>query len=111
MKGSRDDGDFIMGLLNLLLFNAFKPSGSGEMHPVHEDIIAELPLKVRMVLSQFDLEAKTTVYAVCPDCHYTHPPHFRLGETVPQYRSTCNNRRNPESEEECGARLLRGNSD
>lgn len=106
MKGSRNDGDFMMGILNILLFHAFQPLNGGRMDPVHEDIIAEIPEKVRMALSQFDLEAKTTIYAVCPECHFTYPP---IGDTSPKYPLTCNNRRDLGSEE-CGTRLLQGNA-
>ncbi|KIM72550.1 hypothetical protein PILCRDRAFT_31963, partial [Piloderma croceum F 1598] len=70
---SRNDGDFIMGLINIILFLAFTGPG-GEVTPTHEDIIAQMPQNIQQVLSKFDLDSRTTTYAVCPACHCTYKP-------------------------------------
>lgn len=102
---SRNDGDFIMGLLNILLYFAFS-SNDGKMDRDHKDIITELPSNIRAALSKFDLNAKTTVYAACPKCHYTYAPTFAQGDSAPRYPLYCTNRRRPESDE-CAEPLLR----
>ena len=93
---SRNDGDFIMGLINIILFLAFSGPG-GEVTPKHEDIIAQMPQNIQQALSKFDLDSRTTTYAVCPACHCTYKPRYNKGSLVPIYEETCRNRPTPES--------------
>lgn len=102
----RNDSDFVMGLLNILVFSAFDPSGLGNLAPHQQDIISDLPNNIRGALSKFELEAKTTTYAVCPACHCTYKPHFIEGDSLPQYPPLCTNKPNFTSEE-CSEPLLR----
>lgn len=81
----RNDGDFVMGLLNILVFNTLNPNGTGLLTPSQQDIIADLPKSICTALSRFNLEAKTTIYAVCPACHCTYKPYFVDGNPLPQY--------------------------
>ena len=53
---SRNDGDFIVGIINIILFLAFV-NPAGEMTPNHEDIIAQIPQSIREALSKFDLDS------------------------------------------------------
>lgn len=93
---SRNDGDFIMGLINIILFLAFTGPG-GEISPKHEDIIAQMPQNIQQALSKFDLDSRTTTYAVCPACHCTYKPRYNKGSLVPIYDERCRNRPTPES--------------
>jgi hypothetical protein len=102
---SRNDGDFIMGLINIILFLAFV-NPAGEMTPNHEDIMAQIPQSIREALSKFDLDSRTTTYAVCPACHCTYKPRFSKGSLIPIYDEICRNRPSSESGP-CGEPLLR----
>ncbi|KAJ7259355.1 hypothetical protein C8J57DRAFT_1073096, partial [Mycena rebaudengoi] len=41
-------------------------------HQTH--VLQQLPKSLRTALNTFKLDAKTTVYAACPACHFTHAP-------------------------------------
>ena len=93
---SRNDGDFIMGLINIILYLAFADPTSA-MAPKHEDIIAQMPQSIREALSKFNLDSRTTTYAVCPACHCTYKPQFTKGSLMPVYDALCHNQPTPES--------------
>lgn len=103
---SRRDGDFLLGLLQIVLTLAFQPLDGRMMRPQHQDILTQIPDSIRTALSKFDLDAKTTTYAACPACHCTYEPQFRNGSTDPVYPANCTNKETPESEE-CGEQLCR----
>lgn len=103
------DGDMIMGLVNIILFLAFQQP-DGVLRSRHEDIISEMPQSIEAALSRFDLDSRTTVYAVCPSCHFLYKPTFKIGSTIPVYAEICTNHPHLESSE-CGDRLLREGSD
>ena len=104
MSSSRRDGDFIIGLLNIILFLAFQRT-SGPMEPRHANVLAQMPQSIRAAISKFDLESQTVVYAVCPKCHCTYKPRYDSGSTRPIYDRSCTNRPMPESSI-CGEPLL-----
>lgn len=107
---SRNDGDFIMGLLNILLFYAFSSDGDNVLDLRHREILEEMPGEIRSVLSKFDFQSKTTIYAVCPNCHCTYAPIFDPGDSTPRYPSRCIHSSNAESAP-CGAQLLSNSKD
>ena len=76
-----------------------------EAHQRHEDIISEMPQNVSAALSKFDLDSRTTIYAVCPACHCIYKPAFKTDSAVRVYPEFCTNHPHPESAE-CGERLL-----
>ena len=90
MDVSCNDGDFIMGLINIILFLAFSGPGS-EATPKHEDIIAKMPQNIQQALSKFDLDSCITTYVVCPACHCTYKPQYNKGSLVLIYDKTCHN--------------------
>jgi len=101
MGVSRRMGDFILNVIRLLLAWACK------VHPNARQfsILDQLPSTVETILARFDLNGKTTTFAVCPMCHCTYPPTFLPGSTVPQYPITCENYPYPDSDA-CGSPLL-----
>ena len=99
MGVSRQRGDFILNVVRLLLVWVCKGS-------MHHSILDQFPSTVETILGRFDLNGKTTTFAACPACHYTYPPTFLSGSTVPQYPTTCNNCPYPDSEP-CGSPLLK----
>lgn len=109
MGVSRRDGDMIMGLVNVILFLAFQQP-DGILQSRHEDIISEMPQNVSAALSKFDLDSRTTIYAVCPTCHCIYKPAFKTDSAVRVYTEFCTNHPHPESAE-CGERLLHRGSD
>lgn len=96
MDLSHNDGDFIMGLINIILFLAFSGPG-GEITPKHEDIITQMLQNIQQALSKFDLNNHTTTYAVCPACHCTYKPWYKKGSLVSIYDEMCCNWPTPES--------------
>ena len=102
---SRNDGDFIMGLLNILLFYAFSSDGDSILELHHQEVLREMPGNINSVLSKFDFQSKITIYAVCPKCHCTYAPLYNPGDSTPQYPSHCTHSPNAESGP-CGAKLL-----
>lgn len=106
--GSRAHGDFLVSLLSIGFYWAFQPPNSQPMDSRHQSTIAQMPANIREVLSHFDLESRTVIYAVCPTCHCTYAPQFALGNDTPEYPSHCTHRPTPESGV-CGQPLLRRN--
>ena len=87
---SRNDGDFFMGVLNILVFQALQPFSGQPLDSRHEHTITQLPGSIWAALSKFDIDTKTIVYAVCPKCHCTYPPQTSLGEsTTPSTHHTA----------------------
>ena len=81
VSASRNDGDFIMGLLNILLFYAFSDGDNvSDLH--HREILKEMPGDICSVLSKFTFQSKMTIYAVFPNCHCTHAPIFDPGDST-----------------------------
>ena len=62
------------------------------------------------LLSKFDLESHTVIYAVCPTCDCTFKPQFSNGPDSPTYPSTCTNVPYPGAGL-CGQQLLHGTID
>ena len=105
VSASRNNGDFIMGLLNILLFYAFSSDGDSILELHHQEVLGEMPGNINSVLSKFDFQFKTTIYAICPKCHCTYAPLYNPGDSTPQYPSHCTHSPNAESGP-CGAKLL-----
>lgn len=103
MGVSRRDGDFLLKLLNMILFLAFTTG-----RPIHahgEEVMKQMPQEIRNLLSKFDLESRTVIYAVCPTCDCTYEPQFPNGPDLPAYPSACTNIPHPGADI-CGQRLL-----
>ncbi|KAF7330467.1 hypothetical protein MVEN_02485900 [Mycena venus] len=72
-----------------------------------QHVLGQLPRSLRAALDTFKLDAKTTVYAVCPSCHFTHAPkeHRITGDRV--YLSVCDNYvLEPDGQRQCSKPLL-----
>lgn len=52
-----------------------------------EKIIASMPRDIRTVQSAFDLMPRTTIYASCPQCSFTHKPSYH--SNIATYPSRC----------------------
>ena len=76
ISASWNDGDFIMGILNILLFQAVQPLNGGLLDSCHEDLILQMPSNIHAALSKLDLNNKTVIYAVCLRCHCTYTLHI-----------------------------------
>ena len=101
---SRQMGNLILNLVNLTLRWAFKdPQENLTEH--QSSILKRISTTVETVLSKFNLDGKTTVFATCPECHCTYTPFFQLGSNTSSYPATCSNRPYPDADV-CGASLL-----
>lgn len=107
MGVSRRLGDLMLGLLIILIHQFFHFQGNGGSRK--QDIIDQIPVTMASALKKFNLDFKTTIYAVCPDCHFTYAPRFLPGSDSPIYPSECLN--NPTPESVCNAKLLNDPAD
>ena len=55
---SRNDGDFFMGVLNILVFRALQPFSGQPLDSRHEHTITQLPGSIWAALSKFDIDTK-----------------------------------------------------
>ncbi|PPQ89924.1 hypothetical protein CVT25_009725 [Psilocybe cyanescens] len=101
---SRDMGNLILRLFSLTLRWAFRDR-DGNLDATRSSIMDQIPSTVETVLSKFNLDGKTTIYATCPECHCTYPPIFKPGSSIPHYPERCTNRPYPGAEE-CDSFLL-----
>jgi hypothetical protein len=74
-------GDLIMGILSIVLQLAFQSQGATSS--ARAQVINQILRTIDTVLSKFNLNGKSTVYAVCPTCHCTYEPKFKLGSDIP----------------------------
>jgi hypothetical protein len=91
---SRRIGDFILGVISIILRLTL---------PTNDTAV---PTSVRTVLSRFNLDGQTTLYAVCPACHCTYKPRT----STPIYPSNCSNCPRP-GRPICGKNLLEQSHD
>ena len=99
MGVSHRKGDFILNVVWLFLDWVCKGSK-------HYSILDQLLSTVETILGRFDLKGKTTTFAACPMCHYTYPPTFISGSTVPEYPITWKNCPYPDSDP-CSSPILK----
>ncbi len=87
---SRQMGNLILNLVSLTLRWAFKDPQEN-LTERQSSILKQIPTMVETVLSKFNLDGKTTVFAMCPKCHCTYMPFFQLGSNTLSYPATCSN--------------------
>jgi hypothetical protein len=63
----------------------------GRLNPAQENILAELPRRIKEVVKRFNLNGQTTTYAVCPSCHSLHKAESKSGSAAPRYPERCTN--------------------
>ena len=80
------------------------------MHPHGEEVLKQMPQEIRSLLSKFDLESRTVIYAICPACDCTFKPQFPNGPDSPAYPSICTNVPYPGADV-CRQQLLHGTVD
>lgn len=102
MGVSRRGCDFILGIISILLFLAFRRP-DGTLNFSHEHILKQIPMTVERALTNFHLTGKTVKYAVCR-CHCTYAPTYTDASTVPVYPERCTHCPTPGVE--CGEPLL-----
>lgn len=94
---SRQMGNLVLNLVKLTLFCALRDS-KGNLTERQSSILNQIPATVETVLSKFNLDGKTTVFATCPECHCTYAPSFHPGSHTPSYPATCSNRPYPDAD-------------
>ena len=66
LGASRRGGDFIVSMISLLVGVVFAHGQiSGNMNVEQQSIHRQIPLRISEVLENFNLEGKTTTYAMC----------------------------------------------
>ena len=64
MGVSRRDGDFVLKLLNMILYLTF--TTGGPVHPHGKEVLKQMPQEIHTLLSKLDLESCIVIYAICP---------------------------------------------
>ncbi|SJL15208.1 uncharacterized protein ARMOST_18694 [Armillaria ostoyae] len=89
---SRRGCAWILGMLCYIIQTVFLDFTSvSQMSPAHQNILADFPRDVRTPTAKFDLDSRSTVYAICPDpkCHRAHKPTFNISSPIPHYPKSC----------------------
>ena len=89
---SRRGGDFVMGMLTIILSFIANHLGATDTN-LPKQTLNQLPVTIETIASWFRLDGKVTVHAVCPRCHANYPPLDDAG----QYPSNCNHQSTPGS--------------
>ena len=79
-----------MGLLTMVMVLVARDA-RGEIDGRRAEMLQHVPQNIRGALSRFNLDGKTTVYAVCPACHCTYAPMQDVGSFQPVYPDRCTN--------------------
>ena len=100
---SRRTGEFILGIVLIVLSLAFKLFGES-VESLRDHVLAQIPTNMNTALRRFNLVTRTTTYAVCPRCSSIFKP---LGMSLdePTYPTRCTNRPFP-GDDLCDAPLL-----
>jgi hypothetical protein len=79
-------------MISLLVGTVFSHGQmSGNMNAEQQFIHSQIPLRISDALKHFNLEGKTTTYAMCPSCHKGYAPSFSLDSSQPIYPEHCSN--------------------
>jgi hypothetical protein len=88
MGVSRRAGDLIMGLV-FVIIQLVSTKHDDMVDPIQARTLKEIPKTIHAALSKFNLEGKTTIYAVCPACHFTHKPRVQSSSFERVYPEHC----------------------
>ena len=108
LGASRRIGDFLLGLVSLIVNLVFKSVGS-QAEVLRHRTSAQIPKSMKTALSYFNFQPNTTVYAVCTACNCTYKPVEETAEAL-KYPARCTNRPCLE-DEPCGTVLVRDPDD
>lgn len=106
MSLSRRMSELLLGLVSISVAWSFN-SGPKDLKSLSDYVLKQIPQTLETVLMKFGLDGKTTIFAVCPKCHYTYAPTFPPGSDEPVYPECCSNHPLPDSDV-CNAKLLSG---
>lgn len=90
--------DFIIGVVTLIVKMAMstrlvKGTSDREVYDGHQShILNQLPTSLYSTLKQFDIDGRTTMYAVCPACSCTYKPSYNRVTATASYPAQCANR-------------------
>jgi hypothetical protein len=93
---SRRGGKFLLGMLAYLLQISLTRNCKN-LAPKDQKLMSDFPGDPDSAKSQFHLDGKSTVYAVCPNerCHKTYKPEFKDGSPIALYPQHCSHRNHP----------------
>lgn len=105
--------EFIINTATLLVRLAMsagvrQEQGSQLSQDANQNFILEsLPTSLYTALSKFNIEGKTTLYAACPSCNYTHQPCYDSITATFSYPKRClNHIASPDGLTSCNGSLL-----
>ena len=98
-----------MAFVSIALFTGFM-AGTGGASKRQEKILSEIPLNISDALSKFNFDSQTTVYAICPSCHFTYKPETKRGSSLLIYLKFCTNKPHPDADV-CNEPLLETQQD
>ena len=79
-----------------------------DLSPGDEKLLSDIPTDHLATERAFSLDARTTIFAVCPNpnCHSTYEPRFRDDSPIPIYPDTCTHLEFRDGKK-CGTPLLK----
>ncbi|KAJ3916239.1 hypothetical protein F5877DRAFT_47021, partial [Lentinula edodes] len=81
---------FLKGIkIFAMSYGLLQPEGTTDLQ---SKTLSDIPEDIRQLERKFNLDVETTIYAVCPQCSYTHPPVFSDNSPRPTYPSKCTHR-------------------
>lgn len=105
---SRRSSEIIIGLLRILIGVLYSSGNSNTSSSVGSSVLTHIPKTLTPIMSMFDFDGRTIVYAVCQKCHHLYEPRFNLGSSEPIYPEHCTHI--PSSEEGLCNELILGPS-
>lgn len=112
---STEPCDFIISTVTMLVKMAMatrlpKPADAyarSEYDPTQHAILDQLPTSLFTALNHFNIDGRTTIYAACPSCNFTHKAIYDPVSTNATYPAECNNPIvGADGRYACGASLL-----
>lgn len=103
---SRSDSAYLLAVIRVIVFGAFIFEGRSS-HPslsaAQQEVLRNIPLDIRTVISSLDLEPEYLLYACCPRCFARYAPNPQSPKDP--YPHCCTYRPTPEGPA-CGETLV-----
>ena len=105
--------NFIISVVTLMIKMAMAtrcskgPDGRETYDANQNHIIDQLPTSLYTALNRFNIDSRTTLYAICPTCNCSWKPSYDHVSATPKYPAECTNRiLEPSGSSTCHTELL-----
>jgi hypothetical protein len=105
--------NFILDVVVMIIKLAMSTRAAENFDQEHEydssqsAILHQLPTSLYTALSRLKIEGRTTLFATCPSCNFTHAPSYDRASATPCYPTHCANKiMRDDNSVVCGTELL-----